>query len=214
MQIASDSDDGYLRKLGNALARPMIGAVLVVLFIITLAFSAVPVILPLLANSFFGFEETEMSYFFMYIGLIQIVMQGFLIGRLVKKFGEEKLIASGLLMMMLGIFFMPLIPSVAIFLPSLTMIAVGIGMMNTAVPSFVSKRTPENEQGGMMGVTQSVSGIARIPGPIIGGLVFEFAGLATPFFLSAALLMVAFSLGCGVLQACTRNDRERIGVEE
>jgi predicted MFS family arabinose efflux permease len=214
MQIASDSDEGYLRKLGNALARPMIGAVLVVLFIITLAFSAVPVILPLLANSFFGFEEIEMSYFFMYIGLIQIVMQGFLIGRLVKKFGEEKLIASGLLLMMLGIFFMPLIPSVAIFMPSLTMIAVGIGMMNTAVPTFISKRTPADEQGGMMGVTQSVSGIARIPGPIIGGLVFEFAGLATPFFLSAALLMVAFSLGCGVLQACTRSDRERTGVEE
>ncbi len=207
MRKASNSKDGYFGKLANALAKPLIGSILIIFFIITLAFSAIPVIVPLLTISFFGFGSVEMSYVFMYIGAIQILLQGFIIGRLSEKFGEEKLIASGPLFMTLGIFVMPLFRDIAIFLVSITLLASGIGMMRTAIPSFISKRTPSDEQGGMLGITQSVSSIARVPGPLIGGVVFEFAGLAAPFFLSATLLMAAFGLGCRVVQICVRRSR-------
>ncbi|UCE95742.1 MAG: hypothetical protein JSV51_08550, partial [Candidatus Bathyarchaeota archaeon] len=73
-------------------------------------------------------------------------------------------------------------------------------MMRTIVPSFISKKTSPEEQGGMLGVTQSISTIAMVPGPIVGGFVFEFAGLTAPFFLSAAILLVAFLLGVRILQ--------------
>jgi hypothetical protein len=75
------SDDGYWRKLVKALTKPLIGAVFTILFLITFAFSAIPVIVPLLGIAFFDFSKVEMSYFFMYIGLVQIVLQGLLIGR-------------------------------------------------------------------------------------------------------------------------------------
>ncbi|MDH5462135.1 MAG: MFS transporter [Candidatus Bathyarchaeota archaeon] len=203
-EIESRNDTGYLNRLANALTRPLIGSVLAIFFIIALAFSTIPVVAPLLGKAFFNFEELEMSYVFVYIGLIQIVLQGFLIGRFAKKFGEEKLIVFGPLLITLGMFLMPLIQNVAIFFVSITLIASGIGTMNTAVPSFISKRTSANEQGGTLGVTQSMASIARVPGPLIGGLVFEFAGLAAPFLLSATLLMVAFVLGCRVFRACGR----------
>ena len=74
----------------------------------------------------------------------------------------------------------------------------GIGMIQTAVPSFISRRTPASEQGGMLGVADSVSSIARVPGPLVGGLAFEFAGIVAPFFLNAALLLVALFLGVKV----------------
>jgi len=91
-EIESRNDGGYLNRLVNALTRPLIGSVLAIFFIITLAFSTIPVVAPLLGKAFFNFEELEMSYVFVYIGLIQIVLQGFLIGRFAKKFGEEQLI--------------------------------------------------------------------------------------------------------------------------
>jgi len=204
IRTAPSSNSGYLRKLVDALTKPLIGAVLVIFFIVFLAFSAIPVIVPLLGISFFGFGAVEMSYFFMYIGLVQIVLQGLLIGRLADKFGEEKLIAFGPLLMAGGISLMPLIPNIAIFLASLTMIALSNGMMRTVVPSLISKRTPANEQGGILGVTQSVSTIAMVPGPLIGGFVWDFAGRVAPFFLSATLLMIAFGLGVRVLQTSSR----------
>jgi len=68
------------------------------------------------------------------------------------------------------------------------------------VPSFISKRSPADEQGGMLGVAQSVGSIARIPGPLVGGLIAEFVGLDVAFLLSATLVMIAFALGFKVFQ--------------
>jgi len=79
------NSDVYWRRLASALTKPLIGAVFIILFIITFAFSAIPVIVPLLGIAFFGFAELEMSYFFMYIGVVQIVLQGVLIGRMAKR---------------------------------------------------------------------------------------------------------------------------------
>ena len=67
--------------------------------------------------------------------------------------------------------------------------------MRTVVPSFISKISAANEQGGILGVANGVAGIARVPGPLIAGFLFEFAGSAAPFFVSAAMLMVAFGFG-------------------
>ncbi|UCC59083.1 MAG: MFS transporter [Candidatus Bathyarchaeum sp.] len=200
IQMSANSD-GYWRKLATVLKKPLIGAVFIILFIITLAFSAIPVIVPLLGIAFFGFGEVEMSYFFMYIGVVQIVLQGILIGRLTKRWGEENLIILGSLLMMLGVFVMPLTPNIIVFLSSLTMLSSGIGTLSTVLLSFISKRAAADEQGGMLGVAQSVGSIARIPGPLIGGFISEFAGLNIAFFISAALLMIAFILGVKVFQA-------------
>ena len=195
------NSDGYWRRLASALTKPLIGTVFVILFIITFAFSAIPVIVPLLGIAFFGFAELEMSYFFMYIGVVQIVLQGLLIGRLTKRWGEGNLMVFGSLLMALGILFMPLFPSIAVFVVSITLISSGIGTLNTVLPSFISKRTSSDEQGGMLGVVQSVGSIARIPGPLVGGLIAEFAGLNVAFLLSATLVTIAFVLGFKLFRA-------------
>jgi MFS family permease len=210
--IQTNSDDGYWGRLASALTKPLIGAVFVILFIITFAFSAIPVIVPLLGIAFFGFAELEMSYFFMYIGVVQIVLQGLLIGRLTKRWGEGNLMVFGSLLMALGILFMPLFPSVAVFVVSITLISSGIGTLNTVLPSFISKRTASDEQGGMLGVVQSVGSIARIPGPLVGSIVAEFAGLNVAFLLSAALVMIAFVLGFKLFRAHRFRGQQTEGV--
>jgi len=198
------SPSSFFHRILAALGKPLLGTVLIIFFIVFLSFSAIPVIVPLLGVAYYQFEAVEMSYFFMYIGAIQILLQGVVIGRLTTKFGDERLIAFGPLLMMLGIFLMPLIPSIVVFMLSLTMIASGSGIMRTVVPSFISKITPASEQGGTLGVATSVASIATVPGPLIGGSLFEFAGLDAPFFTSAAMLIVAFGLGCRVFQVCPR----------
>jgi len=208
----SVNSDGYWRRLAKALTKPLIGTVFVILFIITFAFSAVPVIVPLLGIAFFGFGELEMSYFFMYIGVVQIVLQGILIGRLTERWGEKNLILFGSLLMTVGMFIIPLFPSIVAFFFALTMISSGIGILGTVVPSFISKRSPADEQGGMLGVAQSVGSIARIPGPLVGGLIAEFVGLDVAFLLSAALVMIAFALGFKVFQAHKFRGQQTEGV--
>jgi len=193
--------DGYWRMLVKTLKKPLLGAVFVILFIITFAFSAIPVIVPLLGIAFFGFAELEMSYFFIYIGVVQIILQGFLIGRLTKRWGEENLIVFGSLLMTVGVFCMSLFPSIIVFFLSITLMSSGMGTLNTVLPSFVSKRASSGEQGGILGVAQSVGSVARIPGPLIGGIIAEFAGLNAAFMFSAVLVLIAFVLGFKVFRA-------------
>jgi DHA1 family tetracycline resistance protein-like MFS transporter len=208
----SVNSDGYWRRLASALTKPLIGAVFIILFVTTFAFSAIPVIVPLLGIAFFGFAELEMSYFFMYIGVVQIVLQGVLIGRLTKRWGEETLMVFGSLLMAFGMLFMPLFPSIVVFFGSITLISSGIGTLNTVLPSFISKRTPADEQGGMLGVAQSVGSIARIPGPLVGGIVAEFAGLNAAFILSTVIVMIAFGLGFTVFQSHRFRGQQTEGV--
>jgi DHA1 family tetracycline resistance protein-like MFS transporter len=206
------NSDGYWRRLAKAIAKPLIGAVFVILFFITFAFSAVPVVVPLLGIAFFGFTELEMSYFFMYIGVVQIVLQGVLIGRMARRWGEENLIVFGSLLMALGMLFMSLFPSIVVFFGSITLISSGIGTLNTVLPSFISKRSPADEQGGMLGVAQSVGSIARIPGPLVGGFVAEFAGLNAAFLLSSALVIVCFFVGFKLFRTHRLHDQQTEGV--
>lgn len=207
IEIFATSNDGHWRRLVNALTKPLIGAVLIILFLITLAFSAIPVIVPLLGIAFFGFGEIEMFYFFMYIGMVQIVLQGILIGKLTKKWGEENLIILGSMLMMFGVLIMPLTPNLAVFLASITIFSSGFGILGTVLFSFISKRTAANQQGGMLGVAQSVGSIARIPGPLIGGLVVELAGLSVAFSISTALLLIALGVGLKAFHSHRFRDR-------
>jgi DHA1 family tetracycline resistance protein-like MFS transporter len=180
-----------LKGLEQTLTFPFMGSILLILFIISFAFSSFPVVMPLLAMSFFGIGSLEMSYFFVYVGLVQIVFQGFVVGKMANKIGEEKLMIFGLTVMTLGILFMAIFPNLAFFFILSTVVLIGFGALNTSIPSYISKVTSKEKQGGTLGVTQSISGIARVPGPIIGGAIFEYAGASAPFLLSALLLIVA-----------------------
>ncbi|MFX0200384.1 MAG: hypothetical protein ACFFCW_30060, partial [Candidatus Hodarchaeota archaeon] len=73
---------------------------------------------------------------------------------------------------------------------------------NTIVPSFLSQRTTPDQQGSVLGLTQSVSSIARVPGPVIGGLIYDLGGILSPFLTSAVMLLGSVILGCKTFHAC------------
>jgi multidrug resistance protein len=191
----SEASSSRFRGILSVFSKPMMSSLLAIQFIMSLAFAAFPVIMPLLAISQFGLSSSTMSFFFIYVGLIQIVFQGFIVGKLASRLGDEKLIPLGSLLMTIGVLFMAVFPIYYVFIVLTTIMMIGIGILGTAIPSVISKRTSQSTQGGTLGVTQSVSSIARIPGPLIGGFVFEFAGLGAPFFVSAFMLAIATILG-------------------
>ena len=193
---------GYLSGLRDALKKPLFGSTLLILFMVTLAFSTIPVIVPLLSIDYFNFDSFELSIVFVYIGLIQIVMQGFLINRLSKRFGEQKLIIIGPILMAVGAFVMPIFHNVILFYLTNALLAAGFGIINTSIPAFLSKRISIDQQGSVLGIAGSVTSIGNIPGPLIIGFVYAFAGSAIPFFISAVLLALASLVGCRVFREC------------
>ncbi|MFX1321043.1 MAG: MFS transporter [Promethearchaeota archaeon] len=182
----------FLTNLKNSLKKPLLPSLLVVFFIMTLSFAAIPVLMPFLTFAFFNFNEIQLSFVFIYIGALQLIMQGFLIGKLSEKMGEGLLIIFGLLSVLIGMLIMPTIPNLILFFTLVAMLSLGSGLVRTAIPSIISKISSEDEQGGFLGVTQSVASFALIPGPLFAGFFYEYFGLSTPFYFSAILLLIAF----------------------
>jgi len=185
-------NSSFLNNLKNSLKKPLLPSLLFVFFIMTLSFAAIPVLIPFLTFAFFNFNEIQLSFVFIYIGALQLIMQGFLIGKLSEKMGEELLIIFGLLSVLIGMIIMPTIPNLILFFILVAMLSLGSGLVRTAIPSIISKISSEDEQGGFLGVTQSVASFALIPGPLFAGFFYEYFGLGTPFYFSAILLFIAF----------------------
>jgi MFS family permease len=192
-----------IKDLLTAVKEPLTGQIYIIYLIVTLAFSAIPVIVPLLTIDYFGFTEIEMSYVFIFIGVIQVALQGFGIKRLVSKLGEEKLIILGPLVLAFGIVLTPLLASIPGFGVSTVLVAIGVGITNTAVPGFISLMTSAERQGSTLGVTQSIGSIARIFGPVIGGYITEAYNVQLSFYISGVLLLIPFIIGCRLFQLCT-----------
>jgi DHA1 family tetracycline resistance protein-like MFS transporter len=193
---------GYLNGFRDSIKKPLLGPTLLVLFIVTFAFSTIPVIVPLLGFELFNFDSLQLSFVFIYIGLIQIVMQGFLISWLSNRFGEEKLIALGPTLMSIGVFVMPIFQNLGIFYLANSLLAAGFGLINTSIPAFLSKRSSSTEQGSVLGIVSSIASIANIPGPLIIGFVYDVAGSFVPFLFSALILAAAFLISCRVYRVC------------
>jgi len=129
-------------------------------------------------------------------------MQGFLISRLSSKFGEEKLIVFGSLLMGLGIILMPVFRNIPLFFFANSLLAASYGLVNTAVPAMLSKKSSTNEQGSILGLAGSVASIASIPGPLIFGAIYDITGSFVPFLISSILLFISFVIACKVYKSC------------
>jgi DHA1 family tetracycline resistance protein-like MFS transporter len=74
------------------------------------------------------------------------------------------------------------------------LLALGMGLLNPATSSLVSHQAEIDERGGIMGVSQSASSLARILGPAIAGSVYEGFGRDAPYYLGAAVMALVLGL--------------------
>ncbi len=200
VKVSVNSFTGIFRSLLHAFMVPLLGIVLVIYFLEEITHSTVAIIMPLLGIAFFDLQPFEMSYIFMYIGVIQILLQGVAMGRISRTLSDEKLVIVGLLLVVGGMLTLPFSPGIVFFLLLTAVMSSGMGILSTVIPSFISKKAPPREQGGVLGITHSVSSIARIFGPPLGGVMFDYAGVASPFFFNVCLLLGAVGLSVKVMK--------------
>jgi multidrug resistance protein len=186
--------ESFMKNLKNALRKPLLPSLLLIYFIVVLSFAAIPVLIPLFTIDFFNFNEITLSFVFMFIGILQFITQGFFMGKLSEKIGEGKLIIIGIIFVFIGTLLMPIIPYVIVFYILIALLSTGGGFVRTSIPSLISKLSSEDEQGGFLGLAQSVISFAFIPGPLIAGYFYEFVDVLAPFLFSGILLFGSFVL--------------------
>ena len=134
-----------------------------------------------------------MGYYLTIIGIIAAIIQGKLIGKLNKRFGEVKLIRAGLIIIMTAIAMIPFIgatKSFLLLLLSSPYLALGTSILNPSKSSLISRSIPPQLQGTMLGLNQSFSSLGRVVGPSIAGFLFEIA-INIPFYVGAVMMLPA-----------------------
>ena len=191
---------GRIAALRDALRRPMLGRLLVLFFVVILAFSGMETTFAWWAIDRFGWGPRPIGFVFFYVGLLSAAMQGGLIGPLTRRFGEERLTLSGLVLITLGLLVLPFVREVPALVLALTLLALGMGAMQPTLNSLISRRAPPERQGEVMGVAQSVGALSRVLGPIIAGALFSGLGPSSPFLWGAVLVALSVLIGWPLLR--------------
>jgi len=166
----------------------------------TLAFSVMYAFFTLFGERVLGYGREEIAYLFVYIGLITAVIQGGVVGWLVPRLGEIRLMVLGSLSLAIGLGSLPLTVGespawlVPALLTSLFFVAVGTGLVTPTVAGFVSRVTDPREQGRALGLLQSTASTARILGPVAFGVVSGLGGVRAPFMIASLMAIIALVL--------------------
>jgi len=171
-------------------------------FLVMFCFSMMEATLALFCQQRFGFGVRQTSWLFVFVGVILVIVQGGLLGRLVKRYGERSLILSGIVLMALGLVILPL-SQLWLLLVSLGLLAVGQGVHNPSSLGLLSRLTDESSQGSTIGLSRSFGALARALGPAAGTFLFGAAGAAWPFWTAGGLMVVALFIALGVLRQVT-----------
>jgi DHA1 family tetracycline resistance protein-like MFS transporter len=172
---------GRWSQLAGALRRPSLSLVLAVYFLFVTAFSVMTSSFGLFTLYRFGFDAHDTGWIFAFVGVVGAVVQGGLIGRLVKTFGEPPLVIAGALLFTASLVIIPLTgphTGTAALLCLGALFALGNGLATPSLTSLASKSAGAAEQGGVLGVTQSVASLARAVGPLVSAALI-YSAVAT-----------------------------------
>ncbi len=183
-----------IRSISEKIARPVIGTLLGSNFVVAFAMASMEATLFLFVQDRFSWSLQKASYGFAYVGICIAFTQGYLVRKLLPKFGERTMLTSGVLMFSTSFVLIGLAHSIWFLAIAMTLLALGDGLLMPALSGSLSLLTDQHEQGEVMGVNQSMSAMARIFGPPIGGILYGRVAMVSPFYFSALLGYVALSM--------------------
>jgi len=187
--------------LRHALQNDAIRSVLAATFLCTLAFVAMETTYALLGSRRFGLTPHALGYVFTYIGIVVVIVQGGLIGRVVKIWGERRVAMVGAVIMMSGLIAVAMAPTLTWSIASLGLLSAGQAFTSPTLATMLSRCANRDEQGGVLGLSQSLAAAARGIMPVMAGWLFDFQAAlpylvgATVCFLAAGIIGAAGSAG-------------------
>lgn len=204
-RLAQKPPKKRLAMFREALGRPAIGLLLLLTFLATFVFAGLESTFAMWSRRQFGWGPLQNGYLFAFIGLLSALIQGGLIGRLARRFGEARLVVQGAVALAVGIALIPFSTNVVVLVLAMSIAGYGFSVISPSLNSLISLQSSEDEQGGIMGVTRSASTMARFIGPAWAGLLFGGLGRDWPYFVGALVMAVVAVLGLRAIKTLEKS---------
>jgi MFS transporter, DHA1 family, tetracycline resistance protein len=139
------------------------------------------------------FGPEQVGFAWAYAGFLGIFLQGPMLGKLVKRFGESSLNRAGFAGYAAGYTTLAFCFSIPMLIIATTISAVGT-LVRPTLTSMITQAAPREDQGVVLGLTQSLTSIAQILGPPLAGLLIQHGYLAGWGLTAAAIALVGLTL--------------------
>ena len=181
--------DEYIDGLKLTFSSKPLALLMIANYIFTFAIVNMQVASILLWKEYFLASDQQIGYIFAYVGFFSVIVQGGLISRLIRKLGEHRLFLWGHLFTFAGVFFVPFIPQDTLFSYGLLILlcfAIGTSLVAPINLSMISLYSYKQQQGQILGLSQSVNSFARIMGPFSGSILYGM-NFHAPYIVAGVL---------------------------
>lgn len=148
----------------------------------------------------FGMTESTVGWAYVYVGAISLVMRSVVLGPVVRRLGEVRVIRLGLASMAIGLATLPLAGTLWLLALPVALMPIGTAFLFPSTTSLVAGRGGRGRTGTVLGVQQAFGGVARMTGPLLAGVAFQHLGPGSPFMLASCLMVAAFLFSSVVRQ--------------
>ena len=179
-------------------------------FLSAVAHAVLPAVFVLYAGYRYGWDEKTVGLALAVVGASSVVVQGTLVGPLVRRFGERRVLLAGLLAGAVGFLVYALAPTGLLFLAGIPVVALW-GLAAPSAQGLMTRHVAANVQGELQGAMGSLQGIATVIGPVMFATIFSWsieAGRHWHFpgaaYTLAAMLLAA---SASIVARATRDGR-------
>ena len=198
-----------LRKYKGVLL--LIGA----FFIANLAGQVLPTVWPYFGIERYDWSPKDIGISLMVVGLLVAIVQGFLIGKATKRFGQRKVVTFGFLFWTIGMFLFSLATEPWMLYVFLIPYALG-GVAGPTVQGMISNQVSEKEQGNLQGAITGLVSLTAILGQLLFAPVFyffirpegEIYFPGSSFALASLLLFIAFLMAMTAMKNIGLKEKE------
>ena len=189
--------------LARVFAKPDVRRLSIAFFGFFMAFNGFTTVLVLYLRNSFSWTEGMAGAAFALVGVIAMVVQGGLIGPLVKRFGELRLTLAGLGLLTSGCLLVPLATpnnSVPVVYTAVSLLALGTGLVTPCLRALVSRRLGSDGQGSALGGLQGLQSLGTFLGASAAGFSYDRIGVTSPFWFGSMMLMGVALLVAGSIR--------------
>lgn len=196
-----------LQRIRSVLAHDGIRNLLIGVVLVNLAFSGMQSNFAVYSDRRFGFTAVDNALVFVAVGVVAVIMQGFLLRMLVPKFGEARLAMVGLVVMALGFEGLALAPTGVWLYPAILVLGIGSGMATPSLTSLISRRVDERSQGVTLGGSQALTSLVTVAGPLLAGMLSDVVHVTAPYHVGALFVVAAAVVAIMVLRVVQQPER-------
>ena len=182
------------RALLDVLSKRKIALLLAIYFLFFVSFVFLQAALSPWLQKVFGFGSFQTGLVFFLVGGVSVFTQAALLPLLEKRFSRLNLTLLGMAFFIVALVALTVVSNIAVLLVVAGVFSFGFGIQYVTINTLISLNTPQNAQGGALGVAWAIAGLAQTVSPVLAATAFSFgvsAGFDGLVFVVSALISVA-----------------------